>query len=46
MKLLSICLLAAAFLTFLSGCVTEYTDSQGYTSRKKPPRNAVYEPQR
>jgi hypothetical protein len=23
MKLLSICLLAAAFLTFLSGCVTE-----------------------
>jgi hypothetical protein len=42
MKLLSICLLAAAFLAFLSGCVTEYTDSQGYTSRQRP-RNAVDE---
>ncbi len=30
MKLLSICLLAAAFLTLLSGCVTE-TETHRYT---------------
>ena len=30
MKLLSICLLAAAFLTFLSGCAQQ-TDSAGYS---------------
>jgi hypothetical protein len=46
MKLLSICLLAAAFLTFLSGCVTQYTDSQGYTSGQRRAQHSDYQPGR
>jgi hypothetical protein len=43
MKLLSICLLAAAFLTFLSGCA-QVTDSQGYTSGQRRAQSADFDP--
>ena len=46
MKLLSTCLLAAAFLTFLSGCVTQQTDSNGYSPGQVRAQHSVYEPGR
>ena len=43
MKLLSICLLAAAFLTFLSGCA-QVTDSQGYSPGQRRAQGADFDP--
>ena len=45
MKLLLTCLLAAAFLTFLSGCASE-SDSSGYSSGQIRAQNSAYEPHR
>jgi hypothetical protein len=42
MKLLSICLLGAAFLTFLSGCASE--GNAHYSSGQLRAQNAVYDP--
>jgi hypothetical protein len=46
MKLLLICLLAAAFLTFLSGCVTQQVDSNGYSPGQERAQNSTYQPGR
>jgi hypothetical protein len=43
MKPLSICLLAAAFLTFLSGCVSQPVNSEGYTSGQMRAQNSAYD---
>jgi hypothetical protein len=44
MKLLSICLLAAAFLTFLSGCAQQ-TDSSGYSPGQLRAQRSSFDPQ-
>jgi hypothetical protein len=44
MKLLSICLFAAALLTFLSGCVSE-VDSSGYSPGQERARHSNFDPQ-
>ncbi|MEY2562987.1 MAG: hypothetical protein QOH88_1180 [Verrucomicrobiota bacterium] len=43
MKLFSICLLAAVFLTFFSGCAS---DDRGYSSGQLQAQRAVFEPPR
>jgi hypothetical protein len=45
MKLLSTCLFAAAFLTFLSGCASD-NDSRGYSPGQIRAQNSAYEPHR
>jgi hypothetical protein len=44
MKLLSICLLAAAFVTFLSGCASE--SNAHYSSGQVRAQHSAYEPRR
>ena len=43
MKLFFTCLLAAAFLTFLSGCAQQ-TDSSGYSPGQVRARHSSYDP--
>jgi hypothetical protein len=43
MKLLSICLLAAAFLTLFSGCAQQ-TDAEGYTSGQRRAQYSEFDP--
>jgi hypothetical protein len=43
MKLLSICLLAAAFLTFLSGCASDYY-SGGYSPGQIRAQHSTFVP--
>jgi hypothetical protein len=44
MKLLSICLLAAAFLTFLTGCASD--DSRGYSPGQLQAQHSTFDPPR
>ena len=43
MKLLSICLFAAALLTFLSGCASE-VDSSGYSPGQQRAQYSSFDP--
>lgn len=44
MKLLSICLFAAALLTFLSGCASE-NESSGYSPGQVRAQHSSFDPQ-
>jgi hypothetical protein len=45
MKLLSICLFAAALLTFLSGCANQEVDENGYSPGQERARHSSFDPQ-
>jgi len=45
MKLLSICLFAAAFLTFLSGCANREVDESGYSPGQRRAQYSNFDPQ-
>ena len=45
MKLLSICLFAAALLTFLSGCANQEVDSSGYSPGQRRAQYSSFDPQ-
>jgi hypothetical protein len=45
MKLLSTCLFAAAFLTFLPGCAQQ-TDSNGYSPGQVRAQHSAFDPTR
>jgi hypothetical protein len=46
MKLLLTCLLAAAFLTFLTGCVTQQVDSNGYSPGQERAQHSEFQQSR